>query len=314
MRDAGCGHSEDDRDAREWLALARRGDFTRAWTISDRILQRHIAHPDAARPRHMQSIWMGEPLAGRRVLIRCYHGLGDTIQFIRYAPVVRAIAREVIVWAQPALLPLLRSVRGIDRLIPLHDGSPDPDYDVDVEVMELPYVFRSTFDTLPREIPYVSVTPATLPGTRPRIGLVWRAGDWENQRSMPFDVLRPLLDLEAFTWCSLQHERRPDESHPRLADISVGDVDEAARRIAALDLIISIDSMPAHLAGALGVPVWTLLIKDADWRWMEGCDDNPWYPTMRLFRQGRAGDWRGVIESVRESVNARWPEGSARSG
>src|SRR5690606_19458527 len=129
--------TDDTADAREWLRLARQGDFVRAWEASDRILQRHAANPDFTKPRHLQSIWTGEPLDGKRVLIRCYHGLGDTIQFIRYAPRVREIAREVIVWAQPSLLPLFASVRGIDRLLPLHDGAPGVEYDVDVEVMEL---------------------------------------------------------------------------------------------------------------------------------------------------------------------------------
>src|ERR671914_1212417 len=106
--------SEDARDAAEWLAHARRGEFTRAWEVSDRILRRHAAAPDYTRPRHQQSVWTGEPIDGKRVLIRCYHGLGDAMQFIRYAPRVREIAREVIVWAAAPLLPLFATVRGID--------------------------------------------------------------------------------------------------------------------------------------------------------------------------------------------------------
>ncbi|HEY0876122.1 MAG TPA: hypothetical protein VGD94_21780, partial [Vicinamibacterales bacterium] len=271
--------TDDTADAREWLRLARQGDFVRAWEASDRILQRHAANPDFTKPRHLQSIWTGEPLDGKRVLIRCYHGLGDTIQFIRYAPRVREIAREVIVWAQPSLLPLFASVRGIDRLLPLHDGAPGVEYDVDVEVMELPFVFRTTIDTIPRDIPYLSAPARALPTsarrglkprpTRPRVGLAWRCGDWERHRSIPFDLFRPLLDLDGVHWFSLQQGRRPDEQHPHLIDASDGGMFDAACTVAALDLMITIDSMPAHLAGALGVPVWTLLLKDADWRWME---------------------------------------------
>jgi hypothetical protein len=296
----------DAADAREWLTLAKRGDFASAWQASDRILQRHIADPDFTRPRHFQSVWRGEPLTGKRVLIRCYHGLGDTIQFIRYAPLVRAIAREVVVWAQAPLLPVLRATDGIDRLLPLHDGMPDVEFDVDLEVMELPYIFRSTLETIPRQIPYLTVPSAVLPGRSPRVGIVWRAGDWETQRSMPFELLRPLLDVDRLTWCSLQQGRRSNEAHPGLVDVSTADLYQAAMRVAAMDLVITVDSMPAHLAGAMGTRVWTLLLNDADWRWMEDRDSSPWYPTMRLFRQPRGGGWPDVIEAVRAALTAEF--------
>jgi hypothetical protein len=294
--------TDDERDARAWLTLAKAGDFTSAWTVSDRILRRHAARPDYARPRHLQSIWTGEPLEGRRVLVRCYHGLGDTIQFVRFVPRLRRIAREVIVWAPAPLVPILQSVPGIDRLLPLHDGSPEVIYDVDVEIMELPFVFRDTFDTIPSTVPYLTVSPSALPGSIPRVGLVWRCGEWEHQRSISFELLAPLLDLDGFTWCSFQVGRRPHEVHPRLVDVSDDDLSRAAARMAALDLLITVDSMPAHLAGALGVPVWTLLLADADWRWMKHREDSPWYPTMRLFRQARDGDWAGVLERVRDAL------------
>ena len=289
---------EAGRDNQEWLQHARRGDFDRAWRVSDCILARHIASPDFTRPRHEQSIWTGKSIDGARVLVRCYHGLGDTIQFSRYFPMLRARAREVTVWAQPALLQLLASIQGIDRLIPLTDGVPEVPYDVDVEVMELPFVFRSTLPSIPRAVPYIRVPAADLPRTPPRVGVVWRCGDWEMRRSIPFHDVRPLFEVEGVTWCSLQQHRRPGEAHPRLVDISADDIYEAARRMAALDLVITVDSMPAHLAGALGIPVWTLLRKDADWRWMDDREDSPWYPTMHLFRQRAEGDWADVIERV----------------
>jgi hypothetical protein len=299
---ASMPETADERDAKEWLALARAGEFARAWQVSDRILARHAACPDYSRPRHLQSIWTGKPLHGKRVLVRCYHGLGDTLQFIRFVPQLRRLAREVIVWAPAPLLPLLQSVSGIDVLLPLHDGVPDVEYDVDVEIMELPFVFRTTLDTIPRNVPYLSVPPACLPGERPRVGLVWRCGDWERHRSIPFEQLAPLLEVGSVTWCSLQLGRSASETHPRLADASDEDLSRAAAHVAALDLLITIDSMPAHLAGALGVPVWTLLMKPADWRWMEARDDSPWYPTMRLFRQRSQGDWQGVLARVREAL------------
>jgi hypothetical protein len=203
-------------DVREWIELASQGELERAWCASDRIRSRSIDN-DVSLLRHLQQIWGGRDLSGQRVLIRCCHGLGDTIQFIRYAPLVRARAREVIVWAQPALLPLLRTVRGIDRLLPLDDGSPEVDYDVDVEVMELPYVVRTILNTIPREVPYVfgpGLAPhlsrklldtACVRAPRPRIGLVWRAGTWDPHRSIAFACLGPLLELDIVSWYGLQH-------------------------------------------------------------------------------------------------------------
>src|SRR3712207_6559067 len=141
----------------------RRGEFEAAWALSDAVLRARAGVPCWHLPRHLQYIWDGTPLAGKRVLVRCYHGLGDTIQFIRYVPLVSAIAAEVIVWAQPALIPILRTVRGIGRLLPLHTGAPAVEYDLDVEVMELPHVFRTTLATLPAEVPYLHVEPVPLP-------------------------------------------------------------------------------------------------------------------------------------------------------
>ena len=288
-------------DGDDWASCVRRGDLAAAWAISDRLRAERPA-PGSDQPRHLQEIWNGEPLDGRRVLVRCYHGLGDTIQFIRYAPMVRAVAREVIVWAQPPLLPLLATVHGIDRLLPLHDGVPEVEYDVDVEVMELPYVFRTTLASIPRAVPYIHVRPAELPGMNPRVGLVWRSGGWDERRSIPFEILRPLLDIPHVTWLSLQQHRDPADTDPRLADVSDDDVGEAAARMRGLDLLITVDSMPAHLAGALAVPVWTLLTAGADWRWMDDRDDSPWYPTMRLFRQKSEGDWGSVVAEVARSL------------
>ena len=278
----------------------RRGEFERAWVVSDAVLRSRAGQPCWHLPRHLQYIWDGTPLHGKRVLIRCYHGLGDTIQFIRYGPLVKEIAAEVIVWAQPKLIPLLSTMRGIDRLLPLHDGTPDVEYDLDVEVMELPHVFRTTLRTLPAEVPYIHVDPVPLKRDgRLAVGIAWRAGDWNERRSIPFPLLAPLKAVSGVAWYIFQRG-------PTLAEWcdGFGSVPEAnnlfeeARVMRSLDLMISVDTMQAHLAGALGVPVWNLLYADADWRWMEGRNDSPWYPTMRLFRQERPGDWKPVIAQV----------------
>jgi len=271
----------------------RSGDWTSAWAVSDAVLQQRAGAPDWHKPRHLQAVWDGTALAGRRVLVRCYHGLGDTIQFIRFVPRLRAIATEVTVWAPPALLPLLGTMPGIGRLLPLHDGTPDVEFDVDIEVMELAHLFRPTPATLPAQVPYLFPAKAAQrrePGLN--VGLVWQAGSWDNSRSIPVALLRPLSAVPGVTLHIMQrHAAYPGFGLASGAD----DILEAARIMTAFDLLISVDSMPAHLAGALGLPVWTLLARHADWRWMEGREDTPWYPTMRLLRQPYPGDWRAVV-------------------
>lgn len=293
--------------ARRWTGLMRRGDFAGAWRVSDAALRARRGQCLAHLPRHEQPVWDGTPPHGRRVLVHCYHGLGDTIQFIRYAPLLRTLAAEVAVWAPPALLPLLRTATGIDRLLPLDDGAPLAGFDVHVEVMELPHLFRTELATIPAEVPYLHVPPATLPRDgRLAVGLVWRAGDWDARRSIPFPLLAPLAETTGVTLHLLQRGPALTEAPDGFGVVSGSDdVLEAARVMRALDLVISVDSMPTHLAGALGVPVWTLLHGDADWRWMTRRDDSPWYPTMRLFRQRpRAGAWALVIARVAAELTA----------
>jgi hypothetical protein len=290
-----------------WIEAMNRGDFGSAWAISDSVLQERIRRGDICThlPRHEQFIWNGEPLAGRRLFVRCYHGLGDTLQFVRLLAHPRLRASEVTLWAQPALIKLLQSVRGIDRILPLHDGDPDLDYDVDVELMELPHALRLTLDELPGAIPYIYVPVAAVKtaSLRRRIGVCWSAGEWDPKRSLPPAELRPLTTLSDVRWFSLQFP--PAMCALPAASIASHDIAETALRMQLLDLIITVDTMTAHLAGALGLPVWLLLPHDADWRWMLGRDDSPWYPTMRLFRQPAAGDWTTVIEQVHQELAHR---------
>lgn len=284
----------------------RAGDWAAAWEISDAVLRECAGEPCHDWPRHRQYVWDGRPLAGQRVLVRCYHGLGDTVMFIRYAPLLKAIAREVIVWAQPALIPLLRTTHGIDRLLPLHDGTPECDYDLDIEVMELAHAFRSTPATLPRAVPYFDVPPARLPpGKQLRVGLAWVAGDWDRRRNIPIRQIARLAEVAGIEFHLLQRGPARAEWHePRATRSGSDDVLATAALMRALDLVVSVDSFPAHLAGALGVPTWTLLPSPSDWRW-GGDATTPWYPTMRLLRQARAGDWESVISPVAAALAAR---------
>jgi hypothetical protein len=282
-----------------WMDHMRRGEFERAWQVSDAVLRSRAGVACWHLPRHFQYFWDGRPVDGQRVLVRCYHGLGDTLQFIRYVSLLGARAAEVIVWTQPRLLPVLDGVKGADRWLPLHDGDVGAAFDVDVELMELPHIFRTTLETIPSEVPYLHVPPAWLaPTDSPRVGIVWRAGDWAEDRSIPFARLAPLFEVPV-TWYILQGQPGLDDCPSGVGIVAgTGDILELARVVRSLNLVITIDTMTAHLAGALATRVWTLLPAIADWRWMLDREDSPWYPTMRLFRQKEPGQWGPVIEQV----------------
>jgi hypothetical protein len=181
-----------------WMQYMRQGAFEEAWRFSDEVMKSGINRDYHRLPRHFQSIWDGTPLNGRRVLVRCYHGLGDTIQFIRYVPLIKNVAAQVIVWTQSSLLELLKTVKGIDKLLPLHDGAPDVAYDMDVEIMELPHVFRTTLSTIPLNVPYIHADPLPLSTDKNQlsVGLVWYAGDWNLARCIPFSFLKPLFGIK----------------------------------------------------------------------------------------------------------------------
>jgi hypothetical protein len=289
------------RQFEAWMAFMRGGDFENAWRVSDQVLADRRGVSCAHLPLHQRWLWDGQPIAGEAVRIHCYHGLGDTTQFIRYAPVVKQVAREVSVVAPTELLSLLGTVDGIDRLIPLdRDTAVHPD-GVDVEVMELPHLFRTTLATIPCEIPYLHVERAALAQDDfLNVGVVWRAGmGWDDRRNVSERDLFRFGDPWKIRFHVLQENGvRGGLRHAGWAMSQRADLFELAQLMLTLDLVISVDSMPAHLAGALGVPVWTLLHADADWRWMEARDESPWYPTMRLFRQQTAGDWQGVLDCV----------------
>jgi hypothetical protein len=288
-----------------WKEKMLDGNFEQAWQFSDKVLNERKDIPCWHLPRHEQYIWNGTPLQGKIVLVRCYHGLGDTILFIRYAPLIKMIAQRVIVWAQESLLPLLKTVQGIDELLPLHDGEPGVEYDVDLEVMELPYIFRTTLDTIPRHVPYIHMNPIGLPEDRQfKVGLTWQVSNWEHERSIPFIHLLPLFDINGISIYVLQ-ENAPGAGWLKGFGIYPGPMDlvQFAQWVKAMDLVITVDSLPAHMAGAQNVPVWTILRKNCDWRWMRNRSDSPWYPSMKLFRQKQEGDWDSVLDDVAKELS-----------
>lgn len=295
-----------------------RGDLEAAWRQTDRTeeARRRTGEPQAALPPHLRRVWNGCSIDDKRVLVRCYHGLGDTIHFVRYIPLLKRHARDIYLDCQPSLVPLMRSLQGISGTVFLTEGSPPPEYDVEVELMELPYILRSTMSTIPRMAPYLSVplkareaarTRCSAPGFR--IGLAWSSGDWNPERSISLAQLEGLARIPGVSLFSLQ---RGEASHEinRCPDIDIIDTErdlhsptETAATILHMDLVISVDTMVAHLAGALGAPVWLLLPHYADWRWMADRRDSPWYPTMRLFRQVGPGEWEPVIQEVAHALS-----------
>jgi hypothetical protein len=298
-----------------WLAAMRRGDWMEAWRQADRIeLPRRHAQTGAGfvrGPEHLR--WDGSPLQGRSVLIRCEHGLGDTLQFIRFVPLISQQASAVNLMVQPHLVELLSGAPGLGMVHNAWTGGPGPAHDVEIEVMESPYALRTDLRSLPP--PYAHLRPRVagrlaLPWPQPRqlrVGLVWAASDWDRSRSIALSALEPLLAVKRAQFFSLQQgEAAADPLLDALPVVNLSphtrDIVAAAAAMLELDLVITVDGMPAHLAATLGLPTWLLLKHDADWRWMEGRCDTPWYPGMRLFRQPRAGDWDAAIRAAARAL------------
>ncbi len=305
---------DDTSDDNDWVAAMRSGDFARAWAIADRDLAVLVERgpPRHEGPRHQQRIWRGEHLRDRVVLVRCYHGLGDTIQFARFLPALGRIARAVIVWCQAPLLELIESIPGVAKVLPLHEGAPEVSFEVDIEIMELAHALRADRALVSIRAPYLA--PAGAPaklvnhhGSRDHlsVGLVWRVGNWDKRREVPMDVLRSLV-LPGVTLCSLQPEiPAADLARLEAIDVSSPDIIRLAQTLLALDLVITVDTMVAHLAGALGCATWIMLHSECDWRWPAIGYQTYWYPTARLFHQRRAGDWSSVVADIARALQQR---------
>ena len=258
-------------------------------------------------------LWDGTPLNGKSILIYAEQGFGDTIQFVRYIDLLPDANTIIIVVCQPELKTLFKSINRIDTLVT--KGEDIPDSDVHVPLLSLPYMFNTTLDTIPARIPYLYLNPEAdsvfhLGDSHDlKIGIVWagrltHAND--NNRSIDLKWFKCLLDIRNCEFFSLQvGERREDIKqhgyHRTIKDLGkqFTDFHHTALAILQLDLVISVDTAVAHLAGALGKEVWTLLPFVPDWRWMLDRSDSPWYPSMTLFRQKETGDWSPVFEQLR---------------
>ncbi|HBG27057.1 MAG: hypothetical protein A2Y10_08400 [Planctomycetes bacterium GWF2_41_51] len=291
--------------ALKWKFHITNGDFESAWKINDIIFNLHRQKNLNTIPRHFQIIWNGSSLNNKTVLIRCYHGLGDTIQFIRYLPLVEAVASKTFVWVQPELIKLLETMKTKAVFLPLNNESPPVEYDVDIELMELPYIFRTNINNIPANVPYLHIDAQADDKTNAiKAGIVWKSGDWDKYRSIPYDQIISLSKIKDLDLYILQKGSGLIERTEDFGILSGSeDVYKAARIIKSLDVVISVDTMIPHLAGALGVPVWLLLNSKSDWRWLDKRSDSPWYPTMRIFRQETFGKWDSVINEVKRELS-----------
>lgn len=271
------------------------------------VVDRHGDHPR----------WRGRGrLAGRSIVLHAEQGNGDTIQFVRYAPLLARRGARVIVEAQQSLVALLRSLEGVDTVVPMDTDLPP--FDLHCPLMSLPLGCRTTLETIPAEVPYLSAPPERMaawgerlgahPVGKRRIGLAWSGNPDHAQnraRSIPLGRLMPLLnrsDCEfhvAVTPVS-PADRTTLQTLPHVIDHSAAlrDFADTAALLSHMDLVLSVDTSVAHLAGALARPIWVLLPFSAEWRWLVGRADSPWYPTARLFRQAAPGDWDSVVRAV----------------
>ncbi|HEX4792706.1 MAG TPA: tetratricopeptide repeat protein [Humisphaera sp.] len=310
-------------------ALALRPDFPDAtWNLSlvlllldhtqegwdayeaRRRLRLRFIHYDFAQPE-----WDGGEVAGKRILLHAEQGFGDTIQMSRYAALLARRGATVYLECQAELKNLMRGVAGVEQVV--GRGETLPDFDLHCPIMSLPGRFRTTLATIPAEVPYISVDPGKLDEWRHRIvkengvlnvGLTWAGRPNPRNRSIPPELLGPLADVPNVRFYSLQI---PDPANPSVLPRGLNAVDcsphirdftDTAAALCNLDLLISIDTATAHLAGALGRPAWVFLQYAADWRWLVDRSDSPWYATLRLFRQPRPGDWKTPIARVAEAL------------
>jgi hypothetical protein len=305
------------------LMLLTHGDFERGWREYEwrwRVRELNMEFK-AAGPQ-----WDGSDLAGRQILLFAEQGLGDAIQFVRYIPQVSQRGGKIALAVQGELIRLLRGTGGdrneISRSVEtwVAFGEETPGYDVYCPLLTLPKVFGTTLSNIPADTPYLFADEAMaaqwksrMPSDdRLKVGLVWAGRPKhinDRNRSIAAGKLAPLARAENVWFCSLQKGpiARPEDRPPfELADWTseLNDFADTAALIANLDLVICADTAVAHLAGAMGKRVWVLIPYLPDWRWMLDRTDSPWYPTMRLFRQPRPGDWETVMQQVATELNS----------
>lgn len=297
------------------LALLLSGDFKHGW----KEYEWRWKIDECAPQDFLLPLWEGSDIQGRSILLHEEMGVADTIQFIRYAPLVAQKGAEVIVQCQKELVSLLKSVDGISQIVA--QGNQLPSFYVHCPLLSLPLAFDTTLESIPAKIPYISADRGYVEKWRGKIqqdtsemkiGITWArnpGGEHDHYQTFALGAFASLGRFEGVRWYSLQQGLAAEQAkHPpegmRIFDYTeeIQDFMDMAALIESLDLVISVDTSAAHLAGALGKPVWTILPYSPDWRWMLEREDSPWYPTMRLFRQPETEDWVPVMERVGEAL------------
>ena len=301
------------------LTLLGAGDFARGWPEYEwRLRCPQFAIPPLPQPR-----WDGRPLDGKTILLYADHGLGDAIQFIRYAPMVKDRVGRVVVLCRAPLARLLATCSGVDLVVV--EGAPFSDCDVHAPLMSLPGIFGTDAMNAPADVPYLSADPDVvdawdeqLPSSNGlRIGIAWQGNPVhvrDHLRSLRLEQFEPIARRPDVQLYGLQKGPGREQIAvlgDRFPVVDLGgrldDLMDTAAVMMNLDLVISVDTAVAHLAGALGVPAWVALPFEADWRWLSGREDSPWYPTIRLFRQRRWGDWDDVFARITAALDEPEP-------
>ncbi|MGQ0512281.1 MAG: tetratricopeptide repeat protein [Betaproteobacteria bacterium] len=312
------GVAPDHAEARfsRSLLMLLRGDYASGWREHE-WRWRLPAHAPQLQ-RFGSPMWDGRAIAGGTILLHAEQGLGDTLQFVRFAAPVAARCARVVLECQSGLATLMRGVRGVDQVVA--QGEPLPRYDAHAPLMSLPAILGVTLDTIPWDGPYVrpmhqgaDAPPPLPPAEGLRVGLAWagRPEQWDDRkRSISLDMLAPLSEVPGVTFYSLQKGAAAAQAANPPRGLRLIDLNGVTRNfsdasyIGQFDLVISVDTSVAHLAGAMGAPTWVLVAFAPDWRHHLGRADNPWYPTMRLFRQPADGDWRGAIAALAAALHA----------
>jgi len=286
------------------LLLLLKGEYVEGWQEYEwRWKKRAFTSParDFKQPR-----WNGEPLAGKTVLVHAEQGFGDTIQFCRFIPQLASLGAKVIFECQPPLVRLMKSLSGCASVLPM--GSSLPRFDMHIPLLSLPMILENTLQSIPDKMPYlVSEAESILKWSflvrkdkGINIGICWSGKSYPDPgRSCPVEVLKPLAGIAGINWNSLQVGWNSALPFPMTDNTSrINDFADTAALISHLDLVITIDTAAAHLAGALGKKVFLMVPFAPDWRWMQWWDDSPWYPSMRLFRQVSPDDWSGPVYDI----------------
>ena len=290
------------------------GNFSQAWEdyeFRHKVDQLKKYARDFAEPT-----WQGESLKGKRLLVYCEQGRGDTIQFIRYMPLLKEQGATVIVETRAELFRLLKTAPGIDEVVIVNNELPGFDYQI--PMLSIPGILQTTLDTIPNGVPYfdIKTTPVDLnslvTSSKPKVGMVWQGGAMHRrnkERSLSIDEVSQILAVQEVQFFCLQYRPEADVLERLKNQFGIVDLNEymhdlydTAGLIQQMDLVISVDTAMVHLAGALNVPVWNLITFVPDFRWLLKRSDSPWYPSMRLLRQKQRMDWSDVIAEVKKGL------------